>query len=171
MRLNNRYTIILTPITQPTCGLELKVNATDATNKKRSAKLVELIKKILDVGKMLMKKNKVTFVKFILIYLATSTFICVISAWWMCEGGNNLLLKNYGITEYAMGEEERYQNVKPENIKRAKEIYESMFGIGWPLRAIMTYIFYLPYLIFGYLIYYFIQKKTQKHDSTKKSKV
>ena len=48
----------------------------------------------------LMKKNKVTFVKFILIYLATSTFICVISAWWMCEGGNNLLLKNYGITDY-----------------------------------------------------------------------
>ena len=123
------------------------------------------------VYRFLMKKNKVTFVKFILIYLATSTFICVISAWWMCEGGNNLLLKNYGITEYAIGEEERYQNVKPENIKRAKEIYESMFGIGWPLRAIMTYIFYLPYLIFGCLIYYFIQKKTQKHDSTKEKKI
>ncbi len=111
------------------------------------------------VYRFLKKKNKVTFVKFILFCLATSTFLCVLSAWWMCEGGNNLLLQNYGFTEYAMGEEERYQNAKPENIKRTKEIYESMFGIGWPLRAIMTYVFYLPYLIFVYLVYYFIQKK------------
>jgi hypothetical protein len=123
------------------------------------------------VYRFLMKKNKVTFVKFILISLATSTFLCVISTWWICEGGNNLLLKNYGITEYAIGDTERYQNIKPENIKRAKEIYESMFGIGWPLRAIMTYKFYLPYLIFGYLVCYFIQKKTQKHDSIKEKKI
>jgi hypothetical protein len=89
----------------------------------------------------------------------------------MCEGGNNLLLLNYGFTEYAMGDEERYQNVKPENIKRTKEIYDSMFGIGWPLRAIMTYIFYLPYLIFVYLVYYFIQKKLEKDITTKVSKI
>jgi len=66
--------------------------------------------------------------------------------YWSIELSNNILLTNLGYNANGMNEYEYYQNVKPEYLKKAKEIRESQMGIGWPLKAIFSFVFLiLPY--------------------------
>ena len=78
------------------------------------------------------------------------TFVFV---YWSIELSNNILLKNLGYNENGMNEFEYYQNVKTEYLKNAKEIRENQMGIGWPLKAIFSFVFIiLPYEIIMSLI-------------------
>jgi hypothetical protein len=61
-----------------------------------------------------------------------------------------------------MTDTQRFSNVSPENLERVKGLEISMMGIGWPLKAIMTFIVYSPYILVVYLIVYLIQNRKKK---------
>ena len=58
----------------------------------------------------------------------------------------------FGFADYRVA----YENVKTENISRVNEIYNSMFGVSWVLKAFFTHIvFSIPYgLIVSLVIKY-----------------
>lgn len=72
-------------------------------------------------------------------------------AWWV-DYSNQILMNNYGYDFNAMTEKERFENVELKNLEKVKQLEIVLFGIGWPLKAIMTFIFYLPYLLIVYLV-------------------
>ena len=55
-----------------------------------------------------------------------------------------------------MNETEFYGNVLPENMYKVNSLVTSIMGIGWPLKAILTFVFYSPYLLIVYFIFHFI---------------
>ncbi len=75
-------------------------------------------------------------------------------AWWDYKS-SEILLKHYNALSFN-DDFATYQysvkNVKPENLNRVEQLKINYFGIGWPLKAIMTFVFYSPYLIIVYLI-------------------
>ena len=93
--------------------------------------------------------NKLAKILFsITICLILSGILTFILTYWSIELSNNILLKNLGYNERGMDEFEYYKNVKPEYLKKAKEIRESQMGIGWPLKAAFGFVFLiLPYEI------------------------
>ena len=80
-------------------------------------------------------------------------------AWWSYTS-DLLLLKNYGYDIDGMNETEFYGKVLPENMDKVKSLEISIMGIGWPLKAILTFIFYSLYLLIVYIIMYFIERHT-----------
>ncbi|MEZ5757917.1 MAG: hypothetical protein R3D86_06825 [Emcibacteraceae bacterium] len=68
-------------------------------------------------------------------------------------------LENLGYDQFGMSEAERLANVAPEFHDRATMIYNSNFGIGWPLRVIMGFMLILPYPTMVMLLISAIQKK------------
>lgn len=112
---------------------------------------------------ILLKQINKTKIKFkFVIYLAfgivLTAIIAFVFAWWG-DTSDLILLKHYGYNIDGMNETEIYGNVLPENMDKVKKMETSIMGIGWPLKAIMTYVYYFPYLIVVYLVIYLIGKK------------
>jgi hypothetical protein len=61
-----------------------------------------------------------------------------------------------------MNDTERFGNVLPNNMERVKKLEKSMMGIGWPLKVIITYAFYFPFLLIVYFVTYLFWKKLRK---------
>jgi hypothetical protein len=92
---------------------------------------------------------------FLILAFITTSIMTLALAWW----GNistKILLSHYGYDFDAMSDIERYANVSEENIERVKQLEISMMGIGWPLKAFMTYTVYSPYLVVVYLVSYVV---------------
>jgi len=91
-----------------------------------------------------------------------------IFAWW-ADYSNILLLKHYNGYVYnpdSGGFQIEYDNVLPENLERVKRLEISVMGIGWPLKAIMSFVFYSPYLLIVYGVGQLIRRvkrKKKKH--------
>jgi hypothetical protein len=115
-----------------------------------------LILKYLKINKIL------NFTRFFIICLISSLILCVFAAWWLDKGQKDLLLYSYGYNDEDTFMGDPFKSVKKEHMDKAIELYESSFGIGWPIKAILSYIFYLPYLIIVYLLIYFINKYKMK---------
>ena len=90
----------------------------------------------------------------------TTASITLTFAWW-ADTSDQMLLEHYGYNFDAMNHTERFGKVSPDNMERVKSLEISIMGIGWPLKAIMTYVFYSPYLLIVYFITYFFRKKVQ----------
>lgn len=105
--------------------------------------------------------NKIAKILFsVTICIIFSGILTFIFTYWSIELSNNILLKNLGYNESGMDEFEYYQNVKPEYLKKAKEIRESQMGIGWPLKAAFNFVFLiLPYEIIMSIILAIRNKK------------
>jgi hypothetical protein len=69
-----------------------------------------------------------------------------------------MLLAYYGYNLDGMNETEYYSQVAGENMERVKSLETNIMGIGWPLKAIITFLIYIPYLFIVYLIAYRVQK-------------
>ncbi len=110
-------------------------------------------------------KSKLSFSTYLILGFVITLGITLTFAWW-ADYSDKLLLNHYGYDLNAMNDFERYGNVKSENLEKVKQIEISYFGIGWPLKAIMTYIFYSPYLIIIYLIGIKFRKIKQKRIKT-----
>lgn len=82
-------------------------------------------------------------------------------AWW-ADTSDLILLKHYGYDIEGMNEKEFYGKVAPENMDKVRSLETSIMGIGWPLKAIMTFIFYSPYILIVYGLTFFIGRKTRK---------
>jgi hypothetical protein len=63
-----------------------------------------------------------------------------------------------------MNETEFYGKVLLENMDKVKSLETSIMGIGWPLKAILTFVFYSPYLLIIYGVTYLIGRKTRKAE-------
>ena len=107
-----------------------------------------------------LRKSKLNF----LTYLILGLVITLTFAWW-ADYSDQLLLSHYGYDLDAMNDTDRYGNVKSENLEKVKQIEIGYFGIGWPLKAIMTYVFYFPYLLIIYPIGITIGKMKQKNNN------
>lgn len=81
--------------------------------------------------------------------VVTGVIICFLS-WWI-DQSNCILLEYYGYNMYGMNIAESYDKVLPENLERVKEIEISTMGIGWPLKALVGFIIFSPYLVVIFL--------------------
>ncbi len=89
-------------------------------------------------------------------------------AWWG-HTSNRLLLIHYGYHVEGNSVAEYYEHVAPENLERVKALMRSRTGIGWPLKAIITYVYYSPYLLIVYLASYLIERYRRRNlDSTQR---
>ena len=111
-----------------------------------------------------LKKSKFSFLTYLTLGLVITAGITLTFAWW-ADYSDQLLLSHYGYDLDAMNESERYGNVKSEDLEKVKQIEIGYFGIGWPLKAIMTYVFYSPYLLIVYLIGIIIRKMKLKNNN------
>lgn len=97
------------------------------------------------------KGLKYGFLIYLLVGLLITGSIIWAFAWWT-DYSNQILMSNYRYDFNAMTEKERFENVELKNLEKVKQLEIVLFGIGWPLKAIMTFIFYLPYLLIVYLV-------------------
>tara|TARA_R110001592_G_scaffold106518_1_gene298983 strand:- start:1277 stop:1537 length:261 start_codon:yes stop_codon:yes gene_type:complete len=81
--------------------------------------------------------------------------------WWV-DYSDRLLMSHYGYDFDAMNDNRRFVNVEPENFEKVKQLEIGYFGIGWPLKAIMTFVFYSPYLLIVYLVGQLIRRTKRK---------
>ena len=88
--------------------------------------------------------------------LCILVILVTLGVYWYDELSKRILLTYYGFNEYLMMDGVAYENVKPENISRVNKIYNSMFGVGWVLKAFFAHVlFSIPYgLIVSLVIKY-----------------
>ena len=89
-------------------------------------------------------------------------------AWW-ADYSDQLLMSHYGYDFGAMNDAERFANVESENLERVKQLEIGHFGVGWPLKAIMVFVFYSPYLLIVYGVGQLIRKKKNMHLTPNKA--
>ena len=103
----------------------------------------------------------------LVIYLILGFFITVSIMWsfaWWSDYSNQLLMSYYGYDFHAMNDTERFLNVQSENLENVKRLEIGYFGVGWPLKAIMSYVFYSPYLLIVYLFGQLIRRIKRKNN-------
>lgn len=105
------------------------------------------------------KRNiKYRFIVYLVLGLLTTSVFMLIFSWWSVTS-NKILLSYYGYDFEGLKEIDRYANVNSENVEWVKNLEISLYGIGWALKAIFSYIFYSPYLLIVYLIIHLIRKR------------
>ena len=120
--------------------------------------LILVLFPIIIVLKLNQIKNKKIYIISLILSLLVAFGLVFLIAWWG-DFSDKILLSNYGYDFEAMNNIERYLNVSKENFEKVKELERSMGGIGWPLKAILSYfVFYLPYFLVVHLFYYFMKK-------------
>jgi hypothetical protein len=132
---------------------------------------MEILVKIVSLGLLaglilapvliLVKLNRLNisyrFVAFLTLTLIITSILTFLFAWWV-DTSNEILLSHYGYDFDGLNDAERFQDVSEENNERVKQLETDRMGIGWPLKAFMTYMVYSPYLLVVYLIGYLIGK-------------
>lgn len=106
------------------------------------------------------------FLKYLFIGVILSAGITGAFAWWS-DYSDQLLMAQYGYDFDAMNDTDRFEKVEPQNLERVKQLETGYYGIGWPLQAMMTFVFYLPYLLVVYLFGHF----TMKRNRSKKQQI
>lgn len=108
---------------------------------------------------------KYKFIIYLTFGIILTAFIVFLFAWWS-DASDKILLRHYGYSFEGWSDKDYYKNVAPENVERVNSLVTSMMGIGWTLKAIMTYLFYLPYLLIVYVATYLIRhrRKTLSHQ-------
>jgi hypothetical protein len=117
-----------------------------------------LIFPFLTLHKLNKKKVKYQFIVYTIFGIVLGTVIIFVFSWWTTTS-DEMLLSHYGYVFDSLNKTERYANVLPENINQVKNIETSLSGIGWPLKAIFAFFFYLPYLFIIYFVNYIIKNK------------
>ena len=107
-----------------------------------------------------------------LIYLIAGLIITAglmgLFAWWS-DYSTELLLSHYGYDIDVLDESGRYSQVAAENIDKVKQLEASFKGIGWPVKTLIIYAFYVLYLLGIYplgLIVLRLQVEKKSHSST-----
>jgi hypothetical protein len=116
------------------------------------------------IGLKRRKIEKYKFLTYLTLGIIITSIITLTFGWWS-DTSNELLLSYYGYDFDAMNENERFANVSTDNLERVKSLEISMMGIGWPLKTIITFAAYSPYLLIVYLVTYLI-RKNQKVRAT-----
>ncbi len=104
---------------------------------------------------------KFKFAIFVILSLILTAIITFVFAWWAYIS-DLIMLKHYGYDLDGMNETEFYGNVLPEHMEKVKSLEMNIMGIGWPLKAILTWVYYSPYLLLVFLLIYWVGKKRNK---------
>lgn len=107
---------------------------------------------------------KSNFIVYLILSIAITSILTLLFGWWS-DASNQMLLSHYGYDFEAMNDTERFGNVSAENMELVKRLEVNMMGIGWPLKAFISYIIYSPYLLIVYLISYLLKKYKKQHTS------
>lgn len=119
---------------------------------------------LLFVGMTKWYRLKFHFLTYLVSGLIITAGIMSILAWWT-DYSNILLLKHYNGYIYnpdSGGYQIEYDSVLPENLDRVKSLEISVMGIGWPLKAIMSFVFYSPYLLIVYGVGQLIRRRKKR---------
>ena len=111
---------------------------------------------------------KSNFIIYLIVTIILTFILVIITGWWGYIS-QKILLSHYGYNFDAMNDIERFRKVAMENIERVKRLEINMLGIGWPVKAFMFYVFYSPYLLIVYLVYYFSEKYKKRKEYTPKT--
>ena len=106
---------------------------------------------------------KFKFITYLTLSLILTAFITFIFAWWAYTS-DLILLKHYGYDIDGMNEIEFYVKVSPGNMDEVKRLETSIMGIGWPLKAILTFVFYSPFLLIVYFLSNLFYKKKPQNE-------
>jgi hypothetical protein len=120
---------------------------------------------LLFVGIKKWYRLKFNFLTYLISGLIITAGIMWIFAWWT-DYSNILLLKHYNGYVYnpdSDGYQIEYDNVLPENLERVKSLEIRVMGIGWSLKAIMSFVFYSPYLLIVYGVGQLIRRVKRKN--------
>jgi hypothetical protein len=123
---------------------------------------------LLFVGIKKWNRPRLNFLTYLTVGLLITAGITWTFAWW-ADYSDQLLMSQYGYDFDAMNETDRFEKVESENLEKVKQLEIGYFGIGWPLQAIMTFIFYSPYLLMVYLVGQLItrtKRKNKEHAPT-----
>lgn len=112
---------------------------------------------------------KYRFLLYVLIQIMLLAIEVFIWAWWV-DYSNNYLIEYYGYNWDWMNEREIYANVLPENMSKVKSLERSLFGIGWPLKAMFGFVMFIPYIPVAYLLDMVIKKLRVKYKEKWKIK-
>ncbi len=112
------------------------------------------------IGLKRFEVNKYKFLTYLTLGVVVTSILTMLFAWWS-NTANEMLLSHYGYNFDAMNEAEKFANVSPNNLERVKSLETSRMGIGWPIRAILSFVFYSPYLLVIYLIAFLVQKRSR----------
>lgn len=104
---------------------------------------------------------KFDFLAYLILGLILTAGVMWTFAWW-ADYSDQLLMSHYGYDFYAMSGTERFANVESENIEKVKQLEIGYFGIGWPLKAIMSFASYSPYLLIVYGVGQLIRRMKEK---------
>lgn len=102
------------------------------------------------------------FITYLTLGVVMTLIIAFVFAWWTYTS-DLILLKYYDYDIDGMNETEFYGKVLPENMDKVKSLETSIMGIGWPLKAIMTFLFYSPYLLIVFGVTHLIGRRPKKH--------
>lgn len=105
---------------------------------------------------------KSNFIVYLILGITITSILTLLFAWWS-DASKQMLLSHYGYNFEAITDTERFGNVSAQNMERVKRLEVGMMGIGWPLKAFMTYMVYSPYLLIVYLISYLLKKYKKEH--------
>ncbi|MEN2414687.1 hypothetical protein [Flavobacterium mesophilum] len=100
---------------------------------------------------ILYKRNFKNILFFYTIISIITTFLLFLVAAWWTYYSNKILMSYYGYDFQSMNFEEGLKNVSPQNIAKTKTLHQNTLGIGWPLKAFISFPLYIPYLLFVYL--------------------
>ncbi|MBX9783922.1 MAG: hypothetical protein K2X48_11595 [Chitinophagaceae bacterium] len=122
-----------------------------------------IVTPVIIIWRLKKQNKKLSLLLYLALGVLTTTALTFVFAWW-ADISDKILLAHYGYNIDGMNETEFYGQVAPENMKKVKELVTSISGIGWPLKAMMTFVFYLPYLFIIYLISYLIERRRKAYS-------
>lgn len=127
--------------------------------------IVIIMAPIILLNRLHKRHLKNTFVPY-LIFGTIIMFPLLLSIAWWGDFSTRILLSHLGYNFEAMNNVERFKNVTIEDLVKVKNLEKEMLGIGWPLKAILFYLFlYCPYLFIVYLASLLYRKnKTSKNQ-------
>ena len=103
---------------------------------------------------------KYKFIIFLVVGMFLTAILSILFAWWTHQS-NIILLKKYNAYVYnpdSGGYQVEYGKVSKNNISEVKVLETSIMGIGWPLKAIFMFTFFVPILFSMYIVNYVFEK-------------
>jgi len=114
------------------------------------------------VNKLNRLNVKYNFIVYLISAIIITSVLTLVLGWWS-HFSDKIILSHYGYNFDSMNDIERFENVSAENLERVKNLEIGMMGIGWPLKALMSYLVYSPYLLIVYIVTLFYTKRKKNN--------
>ncbi len=87
---------------------------------------------------------------FVVSFVICSIIFCFSE--WRAHESNHILMSHYGYNYDGMTHEEIRRNMAPENIDRGISLENSVMGVGWMAKALLSLPLLIPYIIAVYVV-------------------